>query len=79
MLNSFLAACEADSRGRLNYENKAYPQAEYYRTAYRAASQVNISDLLESGATGDEIQSTLRKRRVKAIRHGLSQPAIAPE
>lgn len=66
-LNCFLAACEADSRGRLNFENEAYPQADIFRSAYQAASQVDISDLVDAGRTGPEIQDALRKRRAQAI------------
>lgn len=70
-LEHFLLACEADSRGRLNFENEAYPQADIFRSAHQAASQVDISDLVNAGKNGPEIQDTLRKRRTQAISHSL--------
>lgn len=66
-LEAFLLACEADSRGRLNYEDTDYPQATIFRLAYDAASEVDISDLVNIGAAGPEIQEALRKRRTEAI------------
>jgi tRNA nucleotidyltransferase (CCA-adding enzyme) len=66
-LHGFLLACEADARGRLGYEDSSYPQAEMFRLCFKAASQVDIKDLVNAGVTGKEIQSQLRKRRIKAI------------
>jgi tRNA nucleotidyltransferase (CCA-adding enzyme) len=36
----FLLACEADARGRLGLEQRAYPQAARFRALYQAAAQV---------------------------------------
>jgi tRNA nucleotidyltransferase (CCA-adding enzyme) len=70
-LDAFLTACEADSRGRLNFEQQSYPQAGIFRAAYQAARRIDINDLVEAGVSGDEIQETLRKRRIRAI--GMNQ------
>jgi tRNA nucleotidyltransferase (CCA-adding enzyme) len=63
----FLLACEADSRGRTGLEKEAYPQADYFRAAFAAASQVAIDDLTNAGLTGAEIGEAIKSRRVQAI------------
>ncbi len=72
-LHSFLLACEADARGRLGYENSSYPQAEIFRLCFKAASDVDIKDLVKAEASGSEIQSQLRKRRIEAIARALKK------
>jgi tRNA nucleotidyltransferase (CCA-adding enzyme) len=63
----FLLACEADSRGRSGFEDRPYPQAAYFRAAYQAASDVDISDLAESNLGGREIGMEIKARRERAI------------
>lgn len=63
----FLLACEADSRGRTGLENKAYPQADYFRAAFAAAMKVKIDDLTNAGLSGAEIGKEIKSRRVQAI------------
>jgi len=66
-LDDFLLACEADARGRLGFEDSSYPQAAIFRLSYQAAKQVEINDLVKSGASGKEIKKQLSNRRTKAI------------
>jgi len=40
-LDGFLLACEADSKGRLGFEGKTYPQADWIKGAYSAANAVS--------------------------------------
>jgi tRNA nucleotidyltransferase (CCA-adding enzyme) len=63
----FLLACEADARGRSGFENRPYPQGDYFRAAYRAANAVDISDLTNGGLSGQEIGKEIEKRRQRAI------------
>ena len=72
-LEEFLLACEADSRGRKNFEDADYPQAEIFRRAFHAADRADISDLVAGGAAGPVIQETLKKRRTDAIRQALAE------
>lgn len=44
-LEQFLLACEADARGRLGLEQQPYPQADYLRQCFRAASGVTAGEL----------------------------------
>jgi len=63
----FLLACEADARGRTGFETRPYPQAEYLRTACKAASEADISDLTSGGLSGPEIGREIEIRRRRAI------------
>ena len=63
----FLLACEADARGRSGFENRPYPQGDYFRAAYRAANAVDISDLTNGGLSGQEIGKEIASRRQRAI------------
>jgi len=63
----FLLACEADARGRTGFEDRPYPQAEYFRAAWRAASEVDNSDLTSSQLSGKEIGKEIETRRQRAI------------
>ena len=63
----FLLACEADARGRTGFENREYPQADYLRSAFAAASAVDAASI--AGKTEDaQIAEAIRQTRVKAVR-----------
>ncbi len=63
----FLLVCEADSRGRTGFEARAYPQAEYFRSAADAASQIDTSDLTGDDLNGERIGNEVDARRKRAI------------
>ncbi|MCH7854031.1 MAG: multifunctional CCA addition/repair protein [Proteobacteria bacterium] len=63
----FLLACEADARGRTGFEDKPYPQADYFKGALIAANTVTAREVMAEGADGPEISTALRARRVDAI------------
>ncbi len=69
----FLTTCEADSRGRLGYEEREPPQLEIFRKAYRAAAAVQPGDLVARGVEGPAIAAELRRRRCAAIRGVLAR------
>ncbi len=64
----FLITCEADARGRTGLENRAYPQADFFRHAVAAAGGVDIEDLKAGDLDGASIGSEIGKRRLDAIR-----------
>lgn len=70
-LDQFLAACEADAKGRPGYENRPYPQADWIRRAQRVALTVTPDTLLEKGLRGQTLGRELRKLRIKAVREQL--------
>jgi len=65
----FLLCCEADARGRTGFENRDYPQAEYFAGALHACSQVRVADLLEKGLSGAALGEALHRERVNAVKN----------
>jgi tRNA nucleotidyltransferase (CCA-adding enzyme) len=63
----FIIACEADARGRTGLEDRAYPQADYFRRAAMAATIVNIDDLTSSDMDGASIGREIAARRLAAL------------
>ena len=66
-LDAFLAACEADKRGRLGHEHDDYPQAAYLREARAAAAAVDAAAFVAQGLTGPAIGTAMTAARVDAI------------
>ncbi|WP_266170963.1 multifunctional CCA addition/repair protein [Dyella subtropica] len=66
-LEIFLAACEADKRGRLGHEDDAYPQAGYLRAARAAAADVGASAFIAQGLQGPDVGAAMEKARTTAI------------
>ena len=67
-LEPFLLACEADMRGRSGREQMPYPQGDYLRDCFRAASEVTARPFVEQGLKGPEIADAMHRSRVEAIR-----------
>lgn len=63
----FLLACEADSRGRPGYEEKDFEQPRIFRAAFKAAAQIDASELAAQNLKGDEIAKELARLRCNAI------------
>ena len=72
-----MLACEADARGRTGHEDDAYPQAEIFRCACKAAVQVDTSaiasELQAQGKNGEAIGEAIRVARSKAIEQELNR------
>lgn len=66
-LEVFLAACEADKRGRLGHENDSYPQADYLRAARAAAAGIGAAAFVAQGLQGPDVGAALEKARTAAI------------
>ena len=66
-LDAFLAACEADKRGRLGHEHDAYPQATYLRAARAAAAAVDAAAFVAEGLTGPAIGAAMETARTRTI------------
>ncbi len=63
----FLLACEADSRGRLGYEDTPYPQAALCHAVRQAAASVDTRAFARSGSDGGNIQREVRRIRLEAV------------
>lgn len=66
-LDDLIAVCAADVRGRLGYEDRAYPQADRIRTAAAAAAGIDGAAVAARGLQGPEIGQAIRKARIEAI------------
>jgi len=66
-LEVFLAACEADKRGRLGYQDDDYPQAAYLRKARTAAAAIGAGAFVARGLQGPAVGAAMEKARIEAI------------
>jgi tRNA nucleotidyltransferase (CCA-adding enzyme) len=64
----FLIACEADARGRANFEDRDYPQAGCFMNALKSANEVNAKSLQEQGFEGKALGKEIRRQRVENIK-----------
>ena len=62
-----LIACEADSRGRTGFEDRPYPQRDYFRRARDAAAAVKPDARDLESRDGAAIAALLKQRRCAAI------------
>ena len=63
-----LLACEADSRGRLGFEERAYPQVAFYHELLTACQAIDVQAIIQAGFTGVQIKEELHKQRRGAVR-----------
>ncbi|MHB1059406.1 MAG: multifunctional CCA addition/repair protein [Rhodanobacter sp.] len=66
-LDAFLAACEADKRGRLGHGGDGYPQAAYLRAARAAAAAVDAAGFVAQGLAGPAIGQAMERARTDAV------------
>lgn len=66
-LGQLIKACEADARGRLGFEEDAYPQATYFEESFKAANSVAVKPIIEAGFQGAEIKQQLQKERIEIV------------
>ncbi len=68
---AMLDACAADARGRLGFEDRAYPQADYLQALLKAAREVDAGAI--AGATEDKAQIPQRvaTARTEAIAEAM--------
>lgn len=77
-LDPFLAACEADFRGRTGYEDRPYPQAAQLRRALAAVRAVETKRIAaETEGTGVQIAERIRQARIHAIKGVSSDTTTA--
>ena len=72
----FLLACEADARGRAGLEDRDYPQADFLRGAFAAASNIDAAEIAADkvGAEIGKALSSARTRAVKQYRKNFQVP-----
>lgn len=73
----FLICCEADARGRTGFEDRDYPQADFFRRALSAAQKIDLAPLREKGLTGQafgEAITRLRLDKITELKQTFSEP-----
>ncbi len=63
----FLLACQADIQGRKGWQDRPYPQADWWRALRQAALRVKAGDLLAKGLRGKALGMELRQARIRAV------------
>jgi tRNA nucleotidyltransferase (CCA-adding enzyme) len=63
----FLLASMADARGRKGWEDRPYPQAEWWRAFRNAAVAVKVEPFLAQGICGQALGEKLRQARIAAV------------
>ncbi len=66
-LEPFLLACMADFRGRKGWEEKPYPQFEWWQSLRKAALSVQVAPLIARGFKGKRLGVELRRARIQAV------------
>jgi tRNA nucleotidyltransferase (CCA-adding enzyme) len=61
-------ACLADLRGRLNFEDAAYPQADFLIDLANKLREADLSGVKQSGLQGRELGEAIRKFRLQLIK-----------
>lgn len=69
----FLCVCEADARGRLGFEMRDYPQADFANALLQAALAVEVQAVIQDGFEKQAIREELDKRRKFAIQAAKSR------
>ncbi|MDQ8037799.1 MAG: multifunctional CCA addition/repair protein [Pedobacter sp.] len=62
-----LLACEADARGRLGLENRAYPQRQFWQAALISLRSVAPKTIQERGLEGEAFMQALQTARENAL------------
>jgi tRNA nucleotidyltransferase (CCA-adding enzyme) len=68
-LDKFLVACEADARGRSGFEERPYPQAQYFKDALAASNQIDTQALINAGYSGKKLGDAIHQQRVRAVKN----------
>ncbi len=63
----FLLVSEADARGRTGYENKDFPQGDYFRQALTVTKDIDIGKFRGLGFENMALANKIREVRIKAV------------
>lgn len=62
-----LLACEADAKGRLGFEEVAYPQKVFWLQVLAAAQSIDNQAIIQRGYQGAEIGEAIERERIQNI------------
>jgi tRNA nucleotidyltransferase (CCA-adding enzyme) len=74
VLDDFIAACEADAKGRTGLENEPYPQGDFLRRAHVCATAITADAVTNRSLAGQAFGDALKELRVDAIRRDIQPP-----
>jgi tRNA nucleotidyltransferase (CCA-adding enzyme) len=63
-----IQACLADLRGRLNFEDAAYPQADFLNQLGDKLRNADLSEVKQNGLQGSQLGEAIRRLRLKIIK-----------
>ncbi len=63
-----MLACESDFRGRTGFENRDYPQVNFWPALAEAANQVDNQQILATGVTGAAIGKAIEQKQLALIK-----------
>lgn len=66
-LQRILLACEADAKGRLGFENRAYPQKDFWLSLAETARQFTPQIFIEQGLQGKAISEAIETQKRSLI------------
>jgi tRNA nucleotidyltransferase (CCA-adding enzyme) len=67
-----LIACQADSQGRTGFENRPYPQADFFRHVLKSCQAVNVKAIIQQGYQGEQIREHLHRERLTVTKKIIS-------
>ena len=70
---NILTVCESDIKGRLGFEDKAYPQRQFWQKLAQACKQVDNQKILETGVKGAAVGVAIDKQRLVNIKAVLME------
>jgi tRNA nucleotidyltransferase (CCA-adding enzyme) len=73
----FLVCCEADARGCTGFENRNYPQADFFRRALTASQQLDLAPLRAQGITGQAFGEAITRLRLDQITQLKQEYSVA--
>jgi tRNA nucleotidyltransferase (CCA-adding enzyme) len=77
-----LLACECDARGRLGFEDSAYPQRPRLMSALHAAQAVETHAIAtaaqQRGVSGPKIGELIQQARIEAVERLLNPASAQP-
>ncbi|WAJ69132.1 multifunctional CCA addition/repair protein [Catenovulum adriaticum] len=65
---AFLICCQADFQGRLNFNDKPYPQKSAIENYYAICKNITAQPFVESGIKGAQIKQAMFDARVDAVK-----------
>lgn len=68
----FLIACEADARGRTGFEDRDYPQREYFMHLFNAANNIDTKAIAANYSEGKHIAEAIHSERVKQVKLAIN-------